>query len=92
MQKRYLIVGGSSGIGLAVAKKLRGETRSVMVVGSNQEKLSAINTLYPDILTLQSDLSDPHNVAGLFEQIKPMMRGVNWMEWYMPQAFPLSAY
>ena len=75
MQKRYLIVGGSSGIGLAVAKKLRGETRSVMVVGSNQEKLFAINTLYPDILTLQSDLSDPHNVAGLFEQIKPMMGG-----------------
>lgn len=50
--KNYLIVGGSSGIGLALVKKLSAEGHQVLVVSRSNESLAGL----PNITHLQKDI------------------------------------
>lgn len=53
-----LITGGSSGIGLALARKFLQENNKVVITGRNQEKLALLKQVFPDILTEVADMSD----------------------------------
>jgi NAD(P)-dependent dehydrogenase (short-subunit alcohol dehydrogenase family) len=75
-QQRYLVIGGSSGIGLAVAKILQEKQNQVIVVGSNSNKLTRIQTEYPDMQLIQADLSEPGNVSDIFNHISASPLGV----------------
>ncbi len=66
-----LIVGGSSGIGLATAKLLAEKGVEVRVVGRSIDKLeNAKAALVGKVLTIQADLYDQGEVNGLIDSIK----------------------
>lgn len=59
-EKRILITGGSSGIGLAIALKYVSLGARVMITGRNSEKLEKVSTQHrnPNLKVLQWDLRD----------------------------------
>jgi NAD(P)-dependent dehydrogenase (short-subunit alcohol dehydrogenase family) len=70
--KRILILGGTSGIGLAVAQAAAAESAEVVVVSSNKAKVdAAIALLRPRCAGFVADLSSEHAVAALFDEVGP---------------------
>lgn len=64
-----LITGGTSGIGLELAKQLRQQQNTVLVTGRDPNKLRAIHDQIPGVQTYQSDVSDPAAIAALYERV-----------------------
>ena len=68
--KKVVILGGSSGLGLATAKVAAAEGASVIIVSSNAERVqNAVAELPGNGLGMQADLSDEESVMRLFGEI-----------------------
>ena len=68
--KRVVILGGSSGIGLATAKAAAAEGAYVIIVSSNQQRIdNALTELPENSKGLAADLSNEQQVQQLFSQI-----------------------
>lgn len=96
IQAVSLIVGGSSGIGLATAAALVSEGRTVMLIGRNEAKLAAAKAAIPaarpgTVETIVADLSDPASVDALIARIDAEPRHidqlVNAAGVFSPKAF-----
>ena len=68
-QRTILITGGTSGIGLELARQLVDRGNTVIVTGRGQEKLDAARQEVPGLHTFQSDVSDPVAIAALHAQV-----------------------
>ena len=68
-KKTVLITGGTSGIGLELAKQLLQKGNTVIVTGRDQEKLDAAKQALPGIHTFKSDVSDPTAIADLYASV-----------------------
>ncbi|MBZ9675816.1 SDR family oxidoreductase [Mesorhizobium sp. ES1-1] len=67
-----VIIGGSSGIGLATARRLLGPSMKVTITGRNQEKLdSTCESLGGKADTAAFDASKPDQVRQFFERLGP---------------------
>jgi NAD(P)-dependent dehydrogenase (short-subunit alcohol dehydrogenase family) len=67
--KKVIILGGSSGIGLATAKKAAEKRASIIIVSSNQQKINAaLEELPPGTQGFAVDLSQEENIRNLFYQ------------------------
>lgn len=64
-----LITGGAAGIGKALALKFISEGNEVIIVGRNEDKLSAMKEKYTSITTYVCDLGDSEQVQQLSEQL-----------------------
>ena len=72
--KRILITGGTSGMGLAAAKQIVEEGGEVAVTGTTQEHLDeAGKTLPSGSLVLRNDASDPEAAKELGDKVKEQM-------------------
>lgn len=70
LQKRtVLITGGTSGIGLELAKQLLERGNTVIVTGRNQEKLDTAKRTLPSVHTFKSDVSDPAAIMALHASV-----------------------
>ena len=70
--KRVVILGGSSGIGLAVAEQASSQGARVVVVSSNPERIQkAIQSVGGEVDGQIVDLSDERAVAALFTKLGP---------------------
>ena len=70
--KRVLILGGTSGIGLAVAKAAKAEGSDVVVVSSNQSRVDfALTLLGEGAEGYVANLSDETAVEALFGKMGP---------------------
>ena len=81
-QKQALIIGGSSGIGRAVAQILLTQGAIVTIVGRNLQKLQATAAdleQHGSIQFWQADISDRHDVIRLVEQIDSQLPNVNYL-------------
>ncbi|ALF60206.1 SDR family NAD(P)-dependent oxidoreductase [Psychrobacter urativorans] len=84
-----IIIGGTSGIGLALALEHIKLGWDVIVVGSSLEKIQALNKYYPMLTTIQNDVSKPDNRQKLFQQLneqfnaQPFERLIYCAGWYL---------
>ncbi|MFB9903528.1 SDR family oxidoreductase [Allokutzneria oryzae] len=68
MKNRVLIIGGSSGMGLALAERLLSDGADVTVAGRSAERLSTVAARLPRVRTAQADISDEDAVRRLFTE------------------------
>ncbi|RLE22408.1 MAG: hypothetical protein DRJ65_13955 [Acidobacteria bacterium] len=68
--KHYVVTGGSSGIGLAIARSLSEQGAEVCIVGRRQEALhAAVADLGGGLWSVQCDVGDEHLVEALAEAV-----------------------
>ena len=64
-----LITGGSSGIGLELARQFKALENTVIVTGRNATTLAAAAKKLPGIEAIQSDVSDPAEIDRLRQKV-----------------------
>ncbi len=68
--KNVLITGGSGGIGQATAERIAAEGGRVLIPGTNEAKLDAVQARTPEIVTLANDAGDPEAAARLGDVVR----------------------
>jgi uncharacterized oxidoreductase len=76
-KQTVIITGGSSGIGLALAKKFMENDNTVMITGRNLQKLEAVQRDFPQIHIFQSDVNDDADVQKLADDIQEKFGGID---------------
>ena len=67
--RTVLITGGSSGIGLELARLLVARANTVLITGRDLARLEAVKRELSGVAIYQSDVSDPAQVSRLHEQV-----------------------
>ena len=67
-QNIVLITGGTSGIGLALAKKFVDEGNKVIITGRSQEKIDYVKGMYPNIVVERADITNENDLKLLVEK------------------------
>src|SRR5438309_1289264 len=67
--KTILITGGTSGIGLELARRLIERGNTVAVTGRERRKLDEARRALPELHTFESDVSDPLAIASLHARV-----------------------
>ncbi len=76
--KRVVVTGGGSGIGLATAKRFVDEGCRVVILDSNQETLDKTRSEQPKFAGgICADVSSPQEVEAAFKEIDRIMGGVD---------------
>jgi uncharacterized oxidoreductase len=75
--RTILITGGSAGIGLAFALKFVELGNEVIVTGRRRAVLDDVRAKYPKLHTIQSDVSDPAQIAALAARVKAHFPGLD---------------
>jgi 3-oxoacyl-[acyl-carrier protein] reductase len=77
MSRRWIVTGGSRGVGLATARIVaaRGDRVAVMARSVDRDRLAA--TLGPASLAIAADVSDPESVAAAVRQVGDAWGGVD---------------
>ncbi|WP_296185803.1 SDR family NAD(P)-dependent oxidoreductase [Pseudomonas sp. UBA1879] len=71
--KVVLVTGGSSGIGLAIAKIFSDQGAHLVITGRKQDRLDeAKAVLGTNVVAIKADVADLNELAGLFDQIKAL--------------------
>lgn len=65
INRTVLITGGTSGIGLELARQLLQRKNTVLITGRDQARLDAAARALPGLHTLRSDVSEPEAIAAL---------------------------
>ena len=76
-KQKVLITGGSSGIGLAIAKKFLENDNTVIITGRNLSKLEKVKSKNPKIHIFQSDVTDDADVRMLVYDIEENFGGID---------------
>ncbi|MBD2503089.1 MFS transporter [Anabaena azotica] len=63
-----LITGGSSGIGLALARKFLQAQNTVIITGRDPQKLAAAKEILPGVITEVADITDLHQLQQLVKR------------------------
>src|SRR3984957_11752015 len=73
--KKVVVVGGSSGIGLATAELAKREGADVIIASRNAERLDALAARLNDI-AIPADVTKDDDVASLLPRCAPVAHGV----------------
>jgi uncharacterized oxidoreductase len=70
LEKRtVLVTGGTSGIGLELAKNFYQRGNAVILTGRDENKLDAVRHALPGVHTFKSDVGDPAAIATLYGDV-----------------------
>jgi uncharacterized oxidoreductase len=67
--RTILITGGTSGIGMEMARQLMARRNTVLITGRDQQKLDEAKAVLPGIHTYQSDASKPEDIQSLRQRV-----------------------
>ncbi len=68
-QRTILITGGTSGIGIELAKQLLERNNTVIITGRNRQRLDEAKSKLPNVHTFQSDSSKPEQIELLRDEV-----------------------
>ena len=68
--RTILITGGTSGIGLELARQLIAKRNTVVITGRDRQRLTAAQASLPGVQCLQSDVAKPDEIGALLQQIE----------------------
>ncbi|MEM9616756.1 MAG: SDR family oxidoreductase [Pseudomonadota bacterium] len=68
--KKILVTGGTSGIGLATVERLLSEGAQVAVTGSNETRLAEAANKHPGLVTIRADNANPDSADTIAKQVK----------------------
>lgn len=68
--KTVVITGGSSGIGLAAARRIIEDGGRVLITGSNAARLETVRSEHPAMAILQNDAADPAAAEALADEAR----------------------
>ncbi|MEH2169608.1 MAG: SDR family NAD(P)-dependent oxidoreductase [Nostoc sp.] len=72
-----LITGGSSGVGLAIAKAFLNLNNQAIICGRNQQKLAQASQTCPGLHTFVCDITKPNEVREMFTAIRSQFGNLN---------------
>ncbi|MCU7616920.1 SDR family NAD(P)-dependent oxidoreductase [Chryseobacterium sp. PBS4-4] len=72
-----LITGGTSGMGLEFVKQLTKIGANIIITGRNLEALYETKSLFPNVHTFQSDVSNPKDIEDLFHNVTTLFPDLN---------------
>jgi uncharacterized oxidoreductase len=73
-----LITGGTSGIGLEFIKQLSQQgAANIVITGRDSARLEVIKKQYPNVYTVQSDVSDARQIEQLFKEVTKKFPALN---------------
>jgi NAD(P)-dependent dehydrogenase (short-subunit alcohol dehydrogenase family) len=75
--KRVLVTGGASGIGLAIAERMTEEGARVSICDVSQDALRAVQERRPDWLCIRADVSSESDVAHMVESVRTRLGGLD---------------
>jgi uncharacterized oxidoreductase len=75
--RTVLITGGTSGIGLELARQLIAQGNTVIVTGRNLDRLEAALQALPGLRAFQSDVSDPTSIESLYNTVSGQFPGLD---------------
>jgi len=75
--KTAVVTGGSSGIGLAAARRFAAEGAHVFITGRRQGELDAAVELIGDATAVRGDVADPADLDRLYDAVRARGRGVD---------------
>ena len=75
--KKILVTGGTSGIGLATAKRLSSEGAVVVITGSRDESLDRAKAELGSSVAIKNDASDPAAASALADAISTEIGGLD---------------
>jgi NAD(P)-dependent dehydrogenase (short-subunit alcohol dehydrogenase family) len=77
-EKTALVTGGTSGIGLAVARRFAAEGAHVIVAGRNQQRLDSVKSELGDaVTTVAADVSSPDELDAVFAAVTERGTGLD---------------
>ena len=68
--RTILITGGTSGIGLEMARQLMERRNTVIITGRDRQRLRETQSALPGVHTVQSDAAKPEDIAALLRLIQ----------------------
>ena len=74
---RILVTGGTSGIGLATARRLYDAGARVVISGTNPERLAAARAAMPGAIVVANDAADPVAADSLAEAVHAELGGLD---------------
>ena len=75
--RTVLITGGTSGIGLELARQLVARRNTVIVTGRNPERLKAAQQIVPGLHAFQSDVTNPDDIESLYNTLSEQFHGLD---------------
>jgi uncharacterized oxidoreductase len=75
--RTLLITGGTSGIGMELARQLVDRGNTVIVTGRDLDRLKAAQQAVPGLHIFQSDVSDPTSVESLYKTVSDQFPKLN---------------
>ena len=75
--KTVLITGGSSGIGLALAKQFLANNNTVIITGRNLAKLEKVQQEHPELHIAQTDVTSINDIQALVERTAREFGGID---------------
>jgi uncharacterized oxidoreductase len=75
--RTILITGGTSGIGLELARQLIDQGNTVIVTGRDRDRLKVAQQTVPGLHIFQSDVSDPASIESLYKTVSGQFPALN---------------
>jgi uncharacterized oxidoreductase len=75
--RTILITGGTSGIGLELARQLAKRGNNIIVTGRDQDRLDEVGQTLPGVHTVRSDASDPNAIEALYRDVVARFPGLD---------------
>ena len=72
-----LISGGSSGIGLEMAKQFLKKDNKVIITGRNEQKLQKVQDQLEGLTGIKNDVSNPDDIEKLYRQVVKVFPDLN---------------